>query len=327
MIPLPQKINIVSEEGRSGIYEIEGLYPGYGMTIGNAMRRALLSSLVGSAITGVKIENVNHEFSTLPGVREDIIEIGLNLKQVRFKMHGEGPYAAVIKAEGERTVLAGDIITPSQIEVVNPKQHIATLTEKKASFVAELTVERGIGYQTVESRSKEKVSIGTIALDAAFSPVRLVNYEVENMRVGDRTDYNRIRFHIETDGSIMPRKAFCQSAQILVEQFEALSNAFAEVEQSEQTAVAAKEHEEISLHLFDQARKDRSYEEVAAKKKIDELEFSTRVMNALNSAGIKTAGQLSKKSEKKLREVEGLGERGIAEVKKALGNLGLTLKQ
>lgn len=322
MITLPQQPKIILEEGNRGIYEIEGLYPGYGVTLGNAMRRALLSSLEGAAITSVKIEGVNHEFSTVTGILEDVIELTLNLKQVRFKMHGEGPYTATIHVKGEKKVSARDIKNPSQLEVVNPEQHIATLTDKKTSVSMELIVEKGLGYQPIEARTKEKVAIGTIALDAAFSPVKVVNYEVENMRVGDRTDYNRIRFHIETDGSITPRGAFTAAARILVGQFEALSGAFAEKSEARKEPAKAATEAEVAESL-----EAESYEEMVAKKKVDELEFSTRVLNALTSAGIKTVGQLLKKNEKRLKEVDGLGDKGIQEIKKALGNLGLTLKQ
>lgn len=319
MISLPQQPKIILEEQNRGVYEIEGLYPGYGTTIGNALRRVLLSSLAGAAITSAKVEGVNHEFSVLPNVLEDIIEITLNLKQVRFRMHGEGPYTATINAKGEKKIEARDIKTPSQLEVVNPDQHIATLTDKKAALAMELTVESGLGYQATETRSKEKVPVGTIALDAAFSPVRLVNYEIENMRVGDRTDYNRIRFHIETDGSIAPREAFSKAARILVEQFGALSGAFAKGE--------GEAKKELPEGASEAAKEEAPYEEVVAKKKIEELELSTRVANALSAGGIKTVGQLVKKDEKKLKELGGLGDRGITEIKKALGNLGLTLKQ
>lgn len=323
MIPLPHQPKIILEEGNRGIYEIEGLYPGYGVTISNAIRRVLLSSLEGSAITSVKIEGVNHEFSTIPGVLEDIIELTLNLKQVRFRIHGEGPYSAALNVKGEKKVLAGDIKTPAQLEVINQDQHLATLTDKKANLVMELTVDKGLGYQSTEARTKEKVAIGTIALDAAFSPVKLVNYEVENMRVGDRTDYNRVRFHIETDGSISPQEAFSRGARILAEQFGALSGVLEEKHEP----VKMESQEMVFEAAAPEEEEEESYESMVAKKKVDELELSTRVSNALTGAGIKTVGQILKKNEKKLHETEGLGDKGITEIKKALGNLGLTLKQ
>lgn len=307
------------EDARRAVLEIEELFPGYGMTLGNALRRTLLSSLEGSAITTVKIEGVSHEFSTIPGIREDIVEITLNLKRVRFRMHGAGPYTARVNVKGEQRVTAADIETPGQLEVVNPDVQLATLTDKKASLSMELVVEKGRGYQPVEARSREKVEIGTIALDAAFSPVRLVNYEVENMRVGERTDYNRLRFHIETDGSLSPREAFTEAAKILVQQFNVLAGALERAPVPERVAslVAADEG----------AAAADTYEEIVLKKKIEELDLSTRTLRALAAAGLKTVSMLTKKTEKKLRDVEGLGDKAIIEIKKALGNLGLTLKQ
>lgn len=322
MIPSPHQPKIILEEGNRAVFEIEGLWPGYGQTIGNAIRRVLLSSLEGAVATAVKIEGVQHEFSTLPGVLEDIVALSLNLKQVRFRMHGSGPYTATLAVKGDKPVTAADIKTPSQLEVVNPHQHIATLTDKKATLVMDLIVEKGVGYQPVEARQKEKVEIGTIALDAAFSPLRLVNYEVENMRVGERTDYNRVRFHIETDGSLTPREAFSQAAKILQEQFTVLAGVFAPKEEPAAAVPALEEHVRIETETGGE-----TFEEQVLKKKVEDLELSTRTMNALLGAGIKNVGTLAKKTEKKLKAVEGLGDKGIIEIKKALGNLGLTLKQ
>lgn len=322
MIPLPSPPNIITEEGNRAVFEIEGLWPGYGHTIGNALRRVLLSSLEGAAITAIKIEGVPHEFSTLPGVLEDMIEVTLNLKRVRFRMHGPGPYTATLAAKGEGAVAAADIKAPSQLEVVNPEQPIATITDRKAALVMELTVEKGVGYQPVETRQKEKVEIGTVALDAAFSPLRLVNYEVENMRVGERTDYHRLRLHLETDGSITPREAFSQAARILEEQFTVLAGMFAEPPRPEpslpEPALSAAGEPEAEAE---------SFEEQVLKKKVEDLDLSTRTMNALLGAGVKTVGALARKTEKKLREINGLGDKGVIEIKKSLGNLGLTLKQ
>lgn len=322
MIPLPSNPKIVSEEGRRAVIEIDGLYPGYGQTIGNSLRRAILSSLKGSAITSVKIEGVGHEFSTIGGVAEDVVDIILNLKQVRFRMYEEGPFTITLSVSGEKKATAGDFKTPSQLEVVNQDIHIATLTAKKAVLKIEAVVESGLGYIPVETRTKEKVEVGTIALDAAFSPVRLVNYEVENMRVGDRTDYNRLRFTIETDGSITPREAFTKAAEILVAQFGTLTGVFIEP----QARVASKE-ELFEVPEKAEMEEDSRLEESVLKTKLDELKFSSRTLNALREAGIKTVGGLSRKKEETLREVEGLGDKGIQEIKKALGNLGITLRQ
>lgn len=319
MIPLPSQPKVISEQDNRAVFEIEGLYPGFGQTIGNSLRRALLSSLQGAAITSVKIDGVGHEFSTIEGVMEDVVELILNLKQVRLKMHGEGPYAITLSAKGEKEVTVDDFDTPSQVEVINKDLHIATLSSKKAALKIEAVVEAGLGYVPVEARSKEKVEVGTIAMDAAFSPVRHVNYEVENMRLGDRTDYNRVRLHLETDGSVSPREAFAQAVSILVDQFGALTKGFAEKE------IPARDTEE-ELRAAP-AFGEKAAEEDISKMKLEDLKLSSRTMNALREAGIKTVGGLARKREEALREVEGMGDKGIQEVKKAMGNLGITLKQ
>lgn len=209
----------VSETDREGVFEVEGLYRGYGLTLGTTLRRVLLSSLPGAAITQIKIKGVHHEFSTIPGVLEDAVAIMLNLKQVRFRIHTTEPQVLTLKARGEREVLASDIETNAEVELITPDAHVATLTEKGAELDMELTVEKGLGYVPVEARKTEKLPIGVIALDAIFTPVTKAFYTVENMRVGDRTDYNRLRFHIETDGSITPSQAFRKASKILEDHF------------------------------------------------------------------------------------------------------------
>src|SRR3989344_5151886 len=187
---LPSKPKIILEEGNGGVYEIEGLYPGYGHTLGNSLRRIILSSLPGAAITAVKINGVNHEFSTIAGVKEDVINIILNLKQVRFKVASDSPQKATLSVKGIKEVKAGDIKMPGQVEIMNKEAHIATLTDRNAELNAEIIIETGLGYIPKEVLHREKVEVGTIALDAIFTPIRKVSYEVENMRVGNRTDYN-----------------------------------------------------------------------------------------------------------------------------------------
>jgi len=319
-IPLPSKTKIILEEGNRGVFEIEGLYPGYGQTIGNSLRRVLLSSLQGAAITSVKIEGVGHEFSTIEGIKEDVVEILLNLKQLRFKMHEEGPFTIVLAETGEKKVSGKDFQTPSQVEIVNPEVPVATLTSKKASLRLEATVETGLGYVPVEARTKEKVEVGTIALDAAFSPVRHVNYEVENMRVGDRTDYNRLRLDITTDGTITPREALHKAVRILLEQFSSLDQEIAKTEAAPPSQEAASE----TTIKKEEAPKES---ESVLKMKLDALKLSSRTLNVLREAGIRTVGGVARKRESSLREIEGLGDKGIQEIKKALGNLGIILKQ
>lgn len=217
-------IKTVSENEKRGIFEIEGLFTGYGLTIGNALRRVLLSSLPGAAITEIKIKNVPHEFSTLPGMKEDIIELTLNLKKIRFKVYTNEPQILSLKVKGEKVVKAADIKVNDQVKIVNPEEVIAHLTTKSAELDAEIRVERGLGYSPVESRKTGgRAPIGSIAIDAIFTPVVKVNYEVENMRVGDRTDYNRLRMEIETDGTISPSAALHKAANILKDHCEKIS--------------------------------------------------------------------------------------------------------
>lgn len=231
-------VKTISEDAKSGVFEVEGLYAGYGLTIGNALRRALLSSLPGAAITYIKIKGVSHEFSTLPGVKEDVVEMLLNLKKIRFQMDSDEPQVLRLYAKGEKEVTAGDIEANAQVKVVNPGEVIATLTSKDSEFDAEITVERGLGYSAVESRKSEKLAIGVIAIDAFFSPVISVNYHVENMRVGDRTDYNRLRVEVTTDGTVSPSAAFHKAANVLKDHYEKLSSV--EVKTFEPEAPAKK---------------------------------------------------------------------------------------
>jgi len=308
-INLPQKPKITKTDENKAIFEIEGLYPGYGVTLGNALRRVLLSSLPGAAVTGVKINGVHHEFSTIPYVMEDVIEIILNLRQIRFKMHVEQPAKLSLRAKGEKTVKAGDIKTTSDIEIINKDLVIANLTNKKAELEIEMEVESGFGFVPVESRKKAKLEIGLIAVDSAFSPLKKVNFEVENMRVGDRTDYNRLRLDIETDGSISPEDAFQKASEILVEQFKAFIDTAEEKPEMDEPSAAEKEIDKDSTKI-----------------KIEDLKLSKRTQNALLEGGIKITGGLIKKTETSLKEIEGLGDKGIKEIIKALKKLGLSLK-
>ena len=222
MITNPQEVRITSEGENVGKVEILGCYPGYGATLGNALRRVLLSSLEGAAIHSVKIKGVSHEFSTIEGVMEDVVQIILNLKQVRFRTHSAENIVVSLKKKGEGPVTAGDIKGSSDIEVVNPEFVIATITDKKVELEMEIEVDRGLGYVPVENRERDEKQIGVIAIDSVYSPVKRVNYEVENMRVGKRTDYDKVTLEIVTDGSITPGEAFQKATDILVGQFTAL---------------------------------------------------------------------------------------------------------
>jgi DNA-directed RNA polymerase subunit alpha len=215
---LPQQPKVIKKESNSAIIEIDSLYPGYGTTLGNAVRRVLLSSIPGSAITTVKITGVDHEFSTMPGILEDVIHILLNLKQVRFKLLNEESVTIKLSVKGEKKVTAGDFeVSGGEVEIVNPDLYIATLTDKKSNLEIEAEVSPGVGYEPVERRRKDKLSIGSIAVDAIYTPVRKIKFTVGNMRVGDRTDFNKLTFDIETDGSIRPEVAFKKAIDILNE--------------------------------------------------------------------------------------------------------------
>ncbi len=214
----------VKESENLGVFHIEGLYAGYGITFGNSLRRVLLSSLPGAAITKVKIKGADHEFSTLPGMVEDIVRLSLNLKNVRFNFLADEPQVLNLHVKGEREVKAGDIQPNAFVQIINSELHLATLTKKNAEIDMELTVEKGLGYIASEFRNLERLPIGTILLDAIFSPVLRVEFSVENMRVGDRTDYNRLKIEVETDGSISPSDALHKAGNILKDHFEKISN-------------------------------------------------------------------------------------------------------
>ncbi len=219
MIQTPEQIKVIAKNGNRTTFEISPLMPGYGATIANPLRRVLLSSLEGAAITSIKIKGVDHEFSSIAGVQEDVIELIMNIKKVKFRLHADGPVKLSIEVKGEKEVTAADIKANADVEVINPEQHIATLTDKKMDFVMELDVEKGIGYVPVEQRQKEKLAIGVIAIDAIFSPVRLVNFKIEDVRVGQRIDFNKVTMEVETDGSIEPEVAMKNASEILINHF------------------------------------------------------------------------------------------------------------
>ena len=313
-IVLPSKPKVISEKGLTGVYEIDGLYPGYGHTLGNSLRRIVLSSLPGAAITQVKIDGIQHEFSTLDGVKEDVITILLNLKRVRFKVLTDEPQIVTISANGVKVVAAGDVKVPGQVEVLNPDQHIATLTDKNAKLDIELKVQKGLGYVSKENLQTDKVEIGVIAVDATFTPIRRVNYEVENMRVGERTDYNRLKVTVETDGTLTPREALERSIEIMINQLKAIIGF---QEEEPEIEVVEKEVEK---------EKEPEVDSEFLKTRIDTLDFSTRTSNALNTANIRTVGGLARKKASDLLTFEGLGEKGLNEIKDVLKGHNIILK-
>ena len=310
-IILPSKPKVISETEFKAVYEIDGLFPGYGHTIGNSLRRIILSSLPGAAVTSVKIEGVSHEFSTIEGVKEDVINILLNLKMVRFRMTTEEPQKVTLKISGPKKVTAKDFKTPGQVEVMNPEQFVCEVTTKMI-LEMELTIERGLGYLSKEMLHKDKVEVGTIALDAIFTPIRRVNYEVENMRVGDRTDYNRLRLAIETDGILTPREAFEKSLQMLLAQLGAIASFTSSSPESE----TKEELTPVSKHNSEEILKNR----------VEDLGLSARTANALAAASIRTVGGLVRKSEKDISEIEGMGDRALEEIKDVLAKMSLALR-
>ena len=229
MFPLSSPPKLVQKKDKNiAIFEMEALYPGYGVTIGNSLRRVLLSSLEGAAITQVKIKGVQHEFSTISGVMEDVITIILNLKKLRFKVFTSEPQRATLLVKGEKEVKGSDFKLPPQAKIVNPNNHIASLTSSKSQLDMEIQIEKGIGYSPKEARGREKLEIGTIPIDAIFTPVKRVAFQVENMRVGERTDFDRLFLEVETDGTISPEAAFSQTSEILVKHFSLLAESFKE---------------------------------------------------------------------------------------------------
>ncbi|MDE1974986.1 MAG: DNA-directed RNA polymerase subunit alpha [Patescibacteria group bacterium] len=321
-IILPTKPKIVKEDAMSGVYEIDGLYPGYGHTLGNSLRRIVLSSLPGAAVTKVKIAGAEHEFSALKGVKEDVIAIILNLKKLRIRLSGDESQVLTLKVKGAKDVSAKDIDAPSQAEILNPDLHIASLSDKSAELDMEITVEKGLGYIPKELLQKERVEIGAITLDAAFTPIRKANYEVENMRVGDRTDFNRLRMSIETDGTITPREALEKSIALMIQQLKAIVG-FVEEEPVQEAAEETGDADAV-------AADDKPAKEVDAellKTRVDDLTLSSRTIKALTNANVRTLGGLARKKESDIMDIDGLGAKGIQEIKKLLAQHGITLKQ
>jgi DNA-directed RNA polymerase subunit alpha len=317
-IILPSKPRIVSEDEFRGTYEIDGLYPGYGHTLGNSLRRIIYSSLPGAAITSVKIAGVEHEFSTIDGVKEDVINILLNLKKVRFQILTDEPQSASLKIGGVKKAMAGDITVPGQVKVLNPDQIIADVTDKGTTLEIDMIIEKGLGYIPKEALQKDKVEIGSIALDAAFTPVKRANYEVENMRVGDRTDFNRLRIFIETDGTISPSEVLEKSITIFISQLKAVVG-FKE----EEPVIKEEDMEEVIEE--NKGEEDKETEKEFLKTRIESLKLSARTENALSKANIRTVGGLAKKKTVDLMELPGLGDKGVQETKRALGNFGIVL--
>lgn len=320
-IILPSKLSIISEVGTKGVYEIDGLYPGYGHTLGNSLRRIILSSLTGAAITSLKIDGADHEFSVLDGVKEDVITILLHLKQVRFRLLTDEPQTVKLSIKGPKSVTAGDIEVSGQVEVLNKDLYIAEVTGK-VNLSIEMTIQKGLGFVAKDSHQKTKTEVGMIAVDAIFTPIRRVSYEVENMRVGDKTNHNRLRMTIETDGTLSPREALEQSITIMVEQLQAIVGFTI----SSRSSNKESSEEESKADTEDKGSSEGNEFTDILKTRIDTLDLSTRTLNALTGANIRTIGGVARKKKEDLLEIEGIGDKGIQEIKKILGGYGITLK-
>ena len=314
-ITLPSKPRVVSEDEMEGVYEIDGLYPGYGHTLGNSLRRIILASIPGAAITSVKIEGIEHEFSTMSGVKEDVVTILLNLKKLRFEIIGGEAQTVALSVKGPKKVTGADLSLPGQVRLLNPNSYLCEVTDKSSSLEAEFRIERGLGYVAREQLKKDRVEVGEIAIDASFSPIRRANYEVENMRVGDRTDFNRLRIAIETDGTIGPRKALESAIEIMITQLKSVVG-FREEETAE---IASSRPAEVETQAPENTTE-------ILKTRIEDLELSSRTVSALEKEGIRTVGGLARKRESDLVEIEGLGPKSIQEIKRALANFGIIFK-
>ncbi len=301
---------IYSDDDASyGKFVVEPLERGYGNTLGNSLRRILLSSLPGAAVTSIKIDGILHEFSTIPGVKEDVTEIILNLKKLSLALHGEDKLRTFINAAGPMEVTGADIIADSSLEIFNPDLHIATL-EEGASLVMEINISTGRGYVPADQNKDENTPIAVIPIDSIYTPVRKVNYTVENTRVGQVTDYERLILEIWTDGSISPSEGVSIGAKIMQEHL----NLFVGLDDS-------AEGMEIMVE------KEENQKEKALEMTIEELELSVRSFNCLKRAAINTVEELTQKSEEDMMKVRNLGKKSLDEVKNKLEELGLSLRQ
>jgi DNA-directed RNA polymerase subunit alpha len=301
----------ISEDNRYGKFVCEPLERGYGTTLGNSLRRILLSSLQGAAITSIRIDGVLHEFSTIPGVRDDVTNIVLNLKELCLKMYCDEPRVIRIDVEGEKEVTAADIITDADIEILNPDLHIATVNADGALKI-EMTVERGRGYVPSDKNRKPDQVIGVIPIDSIFSPIQRVNYTVSDTRVGNVTDYDKLTLEVWTDGSIRPEEAVSKSASILIAHLKLFQN-----------MAGLPEEEEIEESTFTEEPEDDTAK--VLEMTIEDLDLSVRSFNCLKRADINTVADLVNKTEDDMMKVRNLGRKSLEEVKKKLEELGLSL--
>lgn len=301
--PVLPKVEVDVNTQQYGRYVIGPLEGGYGVTLGNSMRRALLSSLEGAAITGMRIVDIPHEFTAIPGVREDVIQVMLRLKQIRLILNGEGPQYMTLRVEGEGVVTAGDIIAPPEIEIVNPDLYLFTVDDPEAQLDFEFTVEKGRGYLPADGRGR--MAVGMLPVDAIFNPVRRVTFRVEQARVGQLTDYDRLSMEIWTDGRIQPLDALKDAARILVTHLRLVAGA--EMEPEEEEGVAEPEEEDIPHRAY--------------ATPIEDLGLGVRVYNALKRTGISNVGEIlemMKRGEDALLAIRNFGEKSLEELEEQL---------
>lgn len=352
-IPIPDTINLISEDGNEATFEVTPYFPGYGATLGNALRRVLLSSLPGAAAVSVRIEGVEHEFSTLPGVKEDIVSILLTIKRLRVNVHSDEPVELSLKVKGKKTgekvVTAADFDKNSDVEVVNSDLVIAHLTDEKAELDMRVKVQRGRGYIPTERREDENRDIGEIAIDAVYTPVERVSFRVENVRVGQETEYHKLTMTIRTDGSVSPKDALKQAASILEDHFKSLAEGVEErltelrtaapepaPEESQKELPSIGEHadqlfspteEVVEEGVVGAVRAPAEREREVKSTPVVQLDIGTRIQNILEKEGIRTVAGLIQKNRSQLLEMEGLGEKAVDEIEKSVIKLGLSLRE
>lgn len=313
LIHTPGVVNVDDYSDTSATFAVEPLHSGYGMTLGNSLRRVLLSSIAGAAVTGFKVQGATHEFTTIAGVKEDVVDIMLNLKGIRFRVFSDEPQTLRISKKGKGEVTAKDIQTNADVEVVNPDHVIATIDDAKADFVMDLVVEVGRGYRTIEEVSSKKTN-DFVALDAIFTPVLRVRYKVENTRVGQMTNLDKLVITVDTDGSITPSDAFEEAAAILVNQYTALAG---------KTRVAVPEPVANPTLSDDFSAADGMDDAAALNTSIEDLNLSARTTNALINNEIHTIKDLFALSDVELRDLKGFGSKALDEVKEKMAELEL----
>jgi DNA-directed RNA polymerase subunit alpha len=311
MIHTPGVVQTTAHSPTSATFSIEPLHSGYGMTLGNSLRRVSLSSIAGAAITGVKFDGASHEFTTIPHVKEDVVEIILNLKGVRFRVYGDDTQTVRLTKKGKGIITAKDISVNADVEIVNPDHVIATIDEDKGSIALDITIEVGRGYRTVEEVSSQKSMSDVIAVDAIFSPVLRVRYKVENTRVGQMTDLDKLIITIDTDGSITPQDAFEEAAAILVNQYTALAGQ-TRVDTSAQITAAGSDQ---------LASTDINEDSPALMTSIEDLNLTARTTNALVNNDIHTLKDLFALSDAELRDLKGFGSKALDEVKEKMAEM------